>query len=89
MPKKKAKKKIARKSNKFTIKMVALGEGVIDVKVRPGTNLSAFLKGNLPSKWKLGGVETRVNNEFREDTYILNEGDQVSFVPKVNGGDRT
>lgn len=34
----------------------------------------------------LGQVMTAVNEEFARDQTIVNEGDQVAFIPPISGG---
>lgn len=49
----------------------------------------AELKLELASKYdlpKMDTVMTAVNEEFAEDDEILQDGDEVAFIPPVSGG---
>lgn len=49
----------------------------------------AELKAELSSKYelpKLDTVMTAVNEEFAQDDEVIQEGDEVAFIPPVSGG---
>jgi sulfur-carrier protein len=49
----------------------------------------AELKLELASKYdlpKMDTVMTAVNEEFAQDDEIIQEGDEVAFIPPVSGG---
>lgn len=49
----------------------------------------AELKAELASRYdlpKLDTVMTAVNEEFAQDDEVIQEGDEVAFIPPVSGG---
>jgi sulfur-carrier protein len=49
----------------------------------------AELKAELSSKYELPKLETvmtAVNEEFAQDDEVIQEGDEVAFIPPVSGG---
>lgn len=47
--------------------------------------VKAWLEKEYPLL-SLGQVMTAVNEEFARDQTIVNEGDQVAFIPPISGG---
>jgi molybdopterin converting factor subunit 1 len=39
-----------------------------------------------PGFEKLASLRLAVNEEYRDDDYLLNEGDEVAIIPPVSGG---
>lgn len=59
------------------IKLDAAGKTVADLKAELAASY------DLP---KLDSVMTAVNEEFAQDEEIIQEGDEVAFIPPVSGG---
>lgn len=65
----------------------AVGEDFLRLDVAGKT--VAELKAELSSKYelpKLDTVMTAVNEEFAKDDEVIQEGDEVAFIPPVSGG---
>ncbi|WP_419954955.1 molybdopterin converting factor subunit 1 [Neobacillus niacini] len=65
----------------------AVGEEYLKVDAKGKTvgELKAELAGtyNLP---KLDTVMTAVNEEFAQDDEVIQDGDEIAFIPPVSGG---
>jgi sulfur-carrier protein len=59
------------------LKLDATGKSVAELKVE----LAAIY--NLP---KLDTVMTAVNEEFAQDDEVIQDGDEIAFIPPVSGG---
>ena len=67
----------------------ALGENEIELELNPGTTTSDLEKIiREKSDEKLDGVSLRVavNQQYQVDEIELNDGDEVAFIPPVQGG---
>ena len=67
----------------------ALGENEIELELNPGTTTSDLEQIiREKSDEKLDGVSLRVavNQQYQVDEIELNDGDEVAFIPPVQGG---
>ena len=67
----------------------ALGENEIELELNPGTTTSDLEQIiREKSDEKLDGISLRVavNQEYQVDEIELNDGDEVAFIPPVQGG---
>ena len=67
----------------------ALGENEFELELNPGTTTSDLEQIiREKSDEKLDGVSLRVavNQQYQVDEIELNDGDEVAFIPPVQGG---
>ena len=67
----------------------ALGENEIELELNPGTTTSDLEQIiRKKSDGKLDGVLLRVavNQQYQSEETILTDGDEVAFIPPVQGG---
>ncbi len=67
----------------------ALGENEIELELNPGTTTSDLEQIiREKSDEKLDGISLRVavNQQYQVDEIELNDGDEVAFIPPVQGG---
>ena len=81
--------KIKIKIKCFSQVKYALGENEIELELNPGTttiDLEQIIREK--SDEKLDGVSLRVavNQQYQVDEIELNDGDEVAFIPPVQGG---
>ncbi len=86
MAKKKKAAKRKAKPTSINVRLAALGNSEIPVKVKPGTTLGSFIKNEIPKKWDLSTAEITVGGMERDHGYYLNDGDLIAVVPNVEGG---
>lgn len=48
--------------------------------------LKELILKDYPAFEKLVSLRIAVNNEYQEDTFMINEGDEVAIIPPVAGG---
>lgn len=71
----------------ITVKVSALGhDNPFEVTLRAGSSVGDLVESHLPPSWNRENIDVAVNEQAREATYLLNDGDLVTFVPKVTGG---
>ncbi|MEB7772969.1 molybdopterin converting factor subunit 1 [Kurthia gibsonii] len=65
----------------------SMGQAQMEVPLEGKTvaEVKAWLEKEYPLL-SLGQVMTAVNEEFARDQTIVNEGDQVAFIPPISGG---
>lgn len=65
----------------------SMGQSQMEVPLEGKTvaEVKAWLEKEYPLL-SLGQVMTAVNEEFARDQTIVNEGDQVAFIPPISGG---
>ncbi|AMA64478.1 MULTISPECIES: molybdopterin converting factor subunit 1 [Kurthia] len=65
----------------------SMGQAQMEVPLAGKTvaEVKAWLEKEYPLL-SLGQVMTAVNEEFARDQTIVNEGDQVAFIPPISGG---
>ena len=65
----------------------SMGQSQMEVPLEGKTvaEVKAWLEKECPLL-SLGQVMTAVNEEFARDQTIVNEGDQVAFIPPISGG---
>ena len=67
----------------------ALGENEFELELNPGTTTSDLEQIiRKKSDGKLDGVSLRVavNQQYQSEEKILTDGDEVAFIPPVQGG---
>ncbi len=60
-----------------------------EVELREGANiadLKALLFNQYPEFERLASFAVAVNEEYRDDEYILSEGGEIVIIPPVSGG---
>ncbi|MEE9374293.1 MAG: MoaD/ThiS family protein [Saprospiraceae bacterium] len=73
----------------FGIARDFLGEGITTFIVKDGTTIHVFkraLAKDYPDFEKIKSYAIAVNQEYKEDGYIIREGDEVAIIPPVSGG---
>ena len=80
------------KNNRFKIaleKSVELGVDELTIEIEDGTSVSDLEKiVREKALGKLDGVtlRTAINRKYISDNAILNDGDEIAFIPPVQGG---
>ena len=73
----------------FGIARDFLGEGETKFKLSQGTSileLKEALVKDYPEFEKIKSFSIAVNQEYQEDSFVINEGDEVAIIPPVSGG---
>ncbi len=73
----------------FGIARDIVGGNEFEVNLRHGANiadLKAFLFIQYPEFERLASFAIAVNEEYRDDEYILSEGSEIVIIPPVSGG---
>ncbi|MDD9931526.1 MAG: MoaD/ThiS family protein [Candidatus Marinimicrobia bacterium] len=81
--------KIKIKIKCFSQVKYALGENEFELELNPGTTTSDLEQIiRKKSDGKLDGVSLRVavNQQYQSEEKILTDGDEVAFIPPVQGG---
>ncbi len=73
----------------FGIAKDILGQQLLPLEVSENTSvllLKELLVRDYPEFAKLAGFSIAVNNEYRQDDYLLSEADEIAIIPPVSGG---
>lgn len=73
----------------FGITRDILGAREVEVQLEDGRtvgDLRAQLASAYPGILALTSLFVAVNNEYADDTLVLNESDEVALIPPVSGG---
>ena len=82
------------KNMNLTILTFGIARDIVDgneleVELREGANiadLKALLFSQYPEFERLASFAVAVNEEYRDDEYILSEGGEIVIIPPVSGG---
>jgi molybdopterin converting factor small subunit len=76
-----------RRREMITVNITAMGfDKPFQATVEKGSTVDDLTRGHLPPSWAIDNVDIVVNNSPKPPSYLLNDGDGVTFVPKVTGG---
>lgn len=76
----------AANPGKIIVRLVRLGVSTSNVVLTPGTLLQAILDYLRNAGENLSQLNTFVNNEEEDSSYVLEDGDIVSLVKKYDNG---
>jgi molybdopterin synthase sulfur carrier subunit len=67
----------------------ALGENEINVELENGSttsDLEKIIRDKANGKLDYVSLRIAVNQQYQSDEIVLNDGDEVAFIPPVQGG---
>ena len=83
---KKAKRPVRKPAKReITVSMTVFGNQKVSVKLSAGDSIGDLL-AEMPTGWQVSTMTAMVNEAEVDNEHLLNDGDVVSFIPKVTGG---
>ena len=73
----------------FGIAKEIFGSSEIHIDVNDGLNVSGLrvlLEGRFPQLTKLKSYMVAIDEEYAEDSQIINSGNEIAVIPPVSGG---